>query len=58
MEKAPPTKRPHYYAAFRAEALRLANESRSMLEREDNQRNQSSAAVTCQKAKKDMTVFS
>ena len=31
MEKAPPTKRPRYDAAFRAEALRLANESRSTL---------------------------
>ena len=29
MEKAPPTKRPRYAAAFRAEALRLASESRS-----------------------------
>jgi hypothetical protein len=29
-----------------------------VLEREDNQRNQSSAAATCQKAKKDTTVFS
>ena len=29
MEKAPPTKRPRYDAAFRAEALRLASESRS-----------------------------
>ena len=29
MEKAPPTKRPRYDAAFRAEALRLACESRS-----------------------------
>ena len=29
MEKAPPTKRPRYDAAFRAEALRLAGESRS-----------------------------
>jgi len=29
MEKAPPTKRPSYDAAFRAEALRLASESRS-----------------------------
>ncbi len=31
MEKAPPTKRPRYDAAFRAEALRLATESRSTL---------------------------
>jgi len=31
MGKAPPTKRPNYDAAFRAEALRLANESRSTL---------------------------
>ena len=31
MEKAPPTKRPRYEAAFRAEALRLASESRSTL---------------------------
>ena len=31
MEKAPPSKRPRYDAAFRAEALRLASESRSML---------------------------
>ena len=31
MEKAPPTKRPHYDAAFRGEALRLASESRSTL---------------------------
>ena len=31
MEKAPPTKRPSYDAAFRAEALRLASESRSTL---------------------------
>ena len=31
MEKAPPTKRPRYDAAFRAEALRLANEIRSTL---------------------------
>ncbi|RYY21392.1 MAG: hypothetical protein EOO36_00950 [Cytophagaceae bacterium] len=31
MEKAPPTKRPRYDAAFRAEALRLASESRSTL---------------------------
>lgn len=31
MEKAPPTKRPHYDAAFRAEALRPASESRSTL---------------------------
>ena len=29
MEKAPPTKRPRYDATFRAEALRLASESRS-----------------------------
>ena len=29
MEKAPPTKRPSYDAVFRAEALRLASESRS-----------------------------
>ena len=29
-----------------------------LLERKDNQRNQSSAAATCQKAKKDTTVFS
>jgi len=29
MEKAPPPKRPRYDAAFRAEALRLARESRS-----------------------------
>ncbi len=29
MEKAPPSKRPRYDAAFRAEALRLAAESRS-----------------------------
>ena len=31
MEKAPPTKRPRYEAAFRAGALRLASESRSTL---------------------------
>ena len=31
MEKAPPTKRPRYDAAFRAEALQLASESRSTL---------------------------
>ena len=31
MEKAPPTKRPRYDAAFRTEALRLASESRSTL---------------------------
>ena len=31
MEKAPPTKRPCYDAAFRPEALRLASESRSTL---------------------------
>ena len=31
MEKAPPTKRPRYDAVFRAEALRLASESRSTL---------------------------
>ena len=31
MEKAPPTKRPRYDSAFRAEALRLASESRSTL---------------------------
>ena len=31
MEKAFPTKRPRYEAAFRAEALRLASESRSTL---------------------------
>jgi transposase len=31
MEKAPPTKRPRYDAAFRAEALLLASESRSTL---------------------------
>ena len=31
MEKASPTKRPRYDAAFRAEALRLASESRSTL---------------------------
>ena len=31
MEKAPPTKRPRYDAAFRAEALRLASENRSTL---------------------------
>jgi transposase len=31
MENAPPTKRPPYDAAFRAEALRLASESRSTL---------------------------
>jgi transposase-like protein len=31
MEKAPLTKRPRYEAAFRAEALRLASESRSTL---------------------------
>ena len=31
MEKAHPTKRQRYDAAFRAEALRLANESRSTL---------------------------
>ena len=31
MEKAPPMKRPRYDAAFRAEALRLASESRSAL---------------------------
>ena len=31
MEKAPPSKRPRYDAAFRAEALRLASESRSTL---------------------------
>jgi len=31
MEKAPATKRPRYDAAFRAEALRLASESRSTL---------------------------
>ncbi len=29
MEKPPPPKRPRYDAAFRAEALRLARESRS-----------------------------
>lgn len=29
MEKASPTKRPRYDAAFRSEALRLASESRS-----------------------------
>ena len=31
MERAPPIKRPRYDATFRAEALRLANESRSTL---------------------------
>ena len=31
MEKAPPTKRPRYEAAFRTETLRLASESRSTL---------------------------
>lgn len=31
MEKAPPTKRPRYDAAFRAEAQRLASGSRSTL---------------------------
>ena len=31
MEKAPSTKRPRYDAVFRAEALRLASESRSTL---------------------------
>ena len=31
MEKAPPTKRPRYDAAFRAEALRLASGNRSTL---------------------------
>ena len=31
MERAPPSKRPRYDAAFRAEALRLASESRSTL---------------------------
>ena len=31
MEKAPSSKRPRYDAAFRAEALRLASESRSTL---------------------------
>ena len=31
MEKAPPTKRPRYDAAFRAEARRLASESRPTL---------------------------
>ena len=31
MEKAPPPKRPRYDAAIRAEALRLASESRSTL---------------------------
>lgn len=31
MEKAPSSKRPRYDAAFRAEALRLASESRSIL---------------------------
>ena len=31
MEKAPPLKRPRYDASFRAEALRLASESRSTL---------------------------
>ena len=31
MEKAPPTTRPRYDAAFRAEALRLTSESRSTL---------------------------
>jgi transposase len=31
MENAPPTIRPPYDAAFRAEALRLASESRSTL---------------------------
>ena len=31
MGKAPPTKRPNYDAASSAEALRLANESRSTL---------------------------
>ena len=31
MEKAPPLKRPRYGAAFRAEGLRLASESRSTL---------------------------
>ena len=31
MEKAPPIKRPRYDAAFRAEALRLASESRSTM---------------------------
>lgn len=31
MEKAPSSKRPGYDAAFRAEALRLASESRSTL---------------------------
>ncbi|AWM33915.1 transposase [Hymenobacter nivis] len=31
MEKASPSKRPRYDAAFRAEALRLASESRSTL---------------------------
>ena len=31
MEKTPPSKRPRYDAAFRAEALRLASESRSTL---------------------------
>ena len=31
MEKVPPTKRPRYDAAYRAETLRLASESRSTL---------------------------
>ena len=31
MGKVPPTKRPRYDAVFRAEALRLASESRSTL---------------------------
>jgi len=31
MERAPPTKRPRYDAAFRAEALRLVSGSRSTL---------------------------
>jgi transposase len=31
VEKAPPTKRPHYDTTFRAKALRLANKSYSTL---------------------------
>ena len=37
MEKAPPTKQPRYGAAFRAEALRLASESRSPVGRFGNE---------------------
>ncbi len=50
----------HYVHAltFNSQLLTRYTNPETALEREDNQRNQSSAAATCQKAKKETTVFS